>query len=290
MEPIKTISMNSYNQVHVPVTAKVKKLLSENQGKVGAAASLVAGTIFVSGRYFSPILEIEPAPVSEVALASEEMIASTEGTFIATESTNIVKVAEPLSDFEAEFARQRETQGPGGIFEYNGKIFNTFFKEEWESMDQKSKTDYYHKVSGGIEDDKLHLVISDGQGDTAILAYNDHNIMDTKVIDQNNDGIMDVVQEDLNMDGGYESTYEIDKIVVTPEAGSMESTKNVMIDDNEINLAISEEVETISPDDQTLVNTEVTQNIENQNIINDDEIGKYGLRDIIDDMNMDEFM
>lgn len=282
--------MSSGNKIHVPVTAGVKKLLAENQGKVGAAASLVAGTIFVSGRYFSPILETEPAPVSEVACADEEMVACTEGTFIATEPTNIVKVAEPLSDFEAEFARQRETQGPGGIFEYNGKMYNTFFKEEWESMDQKSKTDYYHKVSGGIEDDKLHLVISDGQGDTAILVYNDQNIMGIKVIDQNNDGIIDVVQEDLNMDGTYENTFEIEKVVVTPESGPEESKNNIMIDDNEINPAISEEVETISPDDQTLVNPEVTQDIENQNIINDDEIGKYDLPGIIDDMNMDEFM
>jgi hypothetical protein len=282
--------MSPTSKVNIPVTSAIKKLLTEHQGKAGAAAGLIAGTVFVSGRYFSPILEKEPQPVAEVQCVDDAKVACTDGTFVATEPTSIVVTSNQLNDFESEFAQQREAQGPGGIFEYNGKMYNTYFKEEWESMDTEARNAYYDKVGMGIKDQNLQLVVSDGQGNTSILTYNDQNIMGIQVVDSDQDGIIDIVHTDINMDGNFENTYTIEKVIVQPVDEVPASGTDVMIDDSEINPSINEEIETVSPEDQTMINPESGNAIEDQNIINDDEIGKYNLPGIIDDMNMDEFL
>jgi len=290
METIKTSAMGPATKVNIPVTTEIKRLLLDNQGKIGAAAGLIAGTIFVSGRYFSSILEKEPAPVSEVDCVDDVQVECTDGTYITAETGNIIAIADSQNDFESEFEKQRQAQGPGGIFEYNGKMYNTYFKEEWDSMSQADRNAYYAKVGMSLDEDKLHLVVSDGDGHTAILAYNDQNIMGIQLIDEDKDGIVDVVKGDLNMDGTYDTSYQIEKVVVTPEATVVEDSDHRIIDDSEVNPAHQHDIETVDPDDQTIIKPEIDHGIEGQNIINNENIGQYNLPGMIDDMNMDEFL
>jgi len=290
METIKTSAMGPATKVNIPVTAEIKRLLVDNQVKIGAASGLIAGTIFVSGRYFSPILEKEPAPVSKVDCVDDVQVECTEGTYITAETGNIMAIADSQNDFESEFEKQRQAQGPGGIFEYNGKMYNTYFKEEWDSMSQADKNAYYEKVSMSLDEDKLHLVVSDGDGHTMMLAYNDQNIMGIQLIDEDHDGIVDVVQSDLNMDGTYDITHQIEKVVVHPDATTDVDSDNRIIDDSDVDPAYENGIETVDPDDHTIIKPELNQDIEGQNIINNDDIGKYNLPGMIDDMNMEEFL
>ena len=281
--------MGSATKVNIPVTSKIKSLLIENQGKIGAAAGLIAGTIFVSGRYFSPILEKEPAPVAEVDCVDEAQIDCTEGTYVSADAGKVIVPSDSQNDFESEFAKQREAQGPGGIFEYKGKMYNTFFKEEWDAMSQADKNAYYEKVGMSIDEEQLHLVVSDGDGHTAMIAYNDQNIMQIQLTDTDNDGIVDVVHSDVNLDGVYDISYEIEKVVVNPDVTVDTETDHTIVDDSEVNPKYDPDIETISPEDHTMIKSEIEDDMEHNNVINDDDIGKYNLPGMIDDMNMEEF-
>ena len=62
--------------------------------------------------------------------------------------------------FGPAFKSQRELMGQGGVFEYHGKYYNTFYKEEWDSMSEGQKHDYYLAIDSKIDYDKSIIVSS----------------------------------------------------------------------------------------------------------------------------------
>lgn len=85
--------------------------------------------------------------------------------------------ASASTGFEQAFAEARQEVGPGGYFVWNGNVYNTFFKEEWEAMSPAEQQDYVAAVqedrfenwkvepSPGqpviIDDSKADLVLGD---------------------------------------------------------------------------------------------------------------------------------
>ena len=76
--------------------------------------------------------------------------------------------------FKEAFKSQRELMGPGGVFEYRGQYYNTFYKEEWETMTDSQKNDYYLAIDDKIDYDKSTIVnISKGQKQS--ISLGDYN-------------------------------------------------------------------------------------------------------------------
>lgn len=61
-----------------------------------------------------------------------------------------VKVAEVNDDmsFSEAFASARKQVGAGGVFEWRGKQYGTYYKTEWDSMSQAEKDRYAANVFG----------------------------------------------------------------------------------------------------------------------------------------------
>lgn len=56
-----------------------------------------------------------------------------------------IPVATSVTDemsFADAFANARAEVGPGGVFEWNGNIYNTFYAEEWNNMSQEEKNEF----------------------------------------------------------------------------------------------------------------------------------------------------
>ena len=70
--------------------------------------------------------------------------------------------------FGPAFKSQRELMGQGGVFEYHGKYYNTFYKEEWDSMSEGQKHDYYLAIDSKIDYNKS--IVHDSNGDHQISA------------------------------------------------------------------------------------------------------------------------
>ena len=54
--------------------------------------------------------------------------------------------------FSDAFAQARAELGPGGVFEYNGKLYNTFYSSEWNNMSPQARAEFQSSVFGhGVE-------------------------------------------------------------------------------------------------------------------------------------------
>lgn len=165
-----------------------------------------------------------------------------------------VKVAEVNDDmsFSEAFASARKQVGAGGVFEWRGKQYGTYYKTEWDSMSQAEKDRYAANVFGTSsskssstpeqeqlqhdippenladnsqssvsgEDIKGELVgvqtVTDENGNpmTIVAAkINGHNSM---FVDADVDGYVDVAAMDANADGALD-----DNEVVTLAKGVM---------------------------------------------------------------------
>lgn len=61
-----------------------------------------------------------------------------------------LSVASGVSDdmsFGEAFAAARQEVGPGGVFEWHGHAYGTYYESEWNSMTQEQRDDYFSHVS-----------------------------------------------------------------------------------------------------------------------------------------------
>lgn len=50
-------------------------------------------------------------------------------------------------NFNEAFAQARQQVGAGGVFEYNGRIYGTYYAEEWSNMSSQEKADFQNRVN-----------------------------------------------------------------------------------------------------------------------------------------------
>ena len=66
-----------------------------------------------------------------------------------------VKTATEVNDemsFGEAFSAARAEVGSGGVFEWNGKLYNTFTAEEWEAMSSEEKSDFQDRIYNNDND------------------------------------------------------------------------------------------------------------------------------------------
>lgn len=49
--------------------------------------------------------------------------------------------------FNEAFAQARAQVGPGGVFEYDGRLYGTYYTDEWNAMSQQERADYQSRVN-----------------------------------------------------------------------------------------------------------------------------------------------
>lgn len=81
---------------------------------------------------------IQPTPVSP-------------DTHVTVSGLPVATVGDDLSFGEA-FAEAREQVGAGGVFEWHGGVYGTFYADEWEEMTPEQRTDFNNRVNytGGL--------------------------------------------------------------------------------------------------------------------------------------------
>lgn len=111
-------------------------------GFVAGAASMAAGDVFAAAKTEEEVENTaEEQPQIDPANSPSEqeaIIASDEG----------LRVAQVDDDkpFNEAFADARAQVGPGGVFEWHGKVYGTFYKDEWEQMSAEERAEWQSKV------------------------------------------------------------------------------------------------------------------------------------------------
>lgn len=133
-----TILEEGVNEVQEPEgTSKWKKAA----GMAGIGAAGIAGGIGLSAMASGDDVEAAKQATEAAANADKGNMVKPVGN---------VKVAEVNDDmsFSEAFASARRQVGAGGVFEWRGKQYGTYYKTEWDSMSQAEKDRYAANVFG----------------------------------------------------------------------------------------------------------------------------------------------
>ena len=97
--------------------------------------------------------------------------ASNEGSGAETWSDGALPVADSVNDSRSvseAFSAARAEVGPGGVFEWRGNVYNTYYAEEWNNMSEEDKSEFVNHLSlTEIEDepepsgDVVEIVVAD---------------------------------------------------------------------------------------------------------------------------------
>lgn len=129
-------------------------------------------------------------------------------------------IAEGVTDdmsFGEAFKTSRMEVGAGGIFEWRGNLYNTYYKEEWDAMGANDKAEFaksidpnYYPSTKNDEQEILDIVNDKNQDDLVILDEEDIIILDDdELIIDGDDDIVVVDQDDIIL---YETEDNLEDI------------------------------------------------------------------------------
>jgi hypothetical protein len=195
------------------------KKTKENKSQGIKTAAAVAGGVVVGnlawglaqeakGAFDEYISESETeTPVEVEAVEATPTDALPDGGIEAAEVSDVV--TDDMS-FNEAFAAARSDVGPGGVFEWNGNLYGTYYKEEWDNLSPAETEEYWASVEAADVDIEQEVLPDDITPDEMVAETVDidgDGYEESVLLDSNDDGEIDVVASDFDGDG------EIDTVV-----------------------------------------------------------------------------
>ncbi len=114
-------------------------------GFAAGAAAGVGGTAFASSKP-GDIPAAENETVTDNSTANETQAPAPEDVILANDEG--IRYAHVEADnFNEAFAQARAQVGAGGVFEYDGKLYGTYYADEWDAMSPQEQADYQNRVN-----------------------------------------------------------------------------------------------------------------------------------------------
>lgn len=157
-----------------------------------------------------------------------------------------VKVAEVNDDmsFSEAFASARKQVGAGGVFEWRGKQYGTYYKTEWDSMSQAEKDQYAANVFGTSsskssstpEQEQLqHDIPSENLADNSQSSVSGEDVkgelVGVQTVTDENGNPMTVVAAKIN---GHNSVFVDADVDGYVDVAAMDANADGVLEDNEI--------------------------------------------------------
>ena len=137
-------NQNIENQSAKPMSDSTTKF---NKGKYVA----VAAGGFVTGAGVGVATTANASTASHEAPSdaqTEETIESPEPEQAILANDEGIRYAHvDATNFSDAFAQARQQVGAGGVFEYNGSLYGTYYADEWNKMSAQEKADYQNRVN-----------------------------------------------------------------------------------------------------------------------------------------------
>lgn len=251
---------------------ETKVLNDNNQGKTEkkdnskwgvGVGSYVAGAVSASAvnavagdrPAAEPVVEETPAPADTVASSNNQeptpidpaqSPAAAEVILATDEGVRVAQVDDSAS-FAQAFADARAQVGPGGVFEWRGKVYGTYYKEEWDNMstaeraEYQSRIDYddvrqhdshaqasiHHTTQPAVtNDDEIRVLgvetVQGPNGQPMTIAGLESDNEQALLVDIDNDGQFDVLLHDDNGDGQLQENEVYDISSANVEVADLE--------------------------------------------------------------------
>lgn len=126
-----------------------KKNRSWKQVVIGGVSGILLGSTstFFTGSTSAYDDADAPGHGSQSSTSGEALPVS-EDSAISVEGLPIATVSDDLSFSEA-FAAARQEVGPGGVFEWNGGVYGTYYANEWNEMTAEERAEFGSRISYG---------------------------------------------------------------------------------------------------------------------------------------------
>ncbi len=154
------------------------------KGRTAAAAvsGFVAGAAVGVGATAAAQTQTQTQPLEsaeEIVDKADDSSESTKEVVVAPEPEQAILANDEgiryahvdADNFNDAFAQARTQVGPGGVFEYNGKIYATYVAEEWNEMSAQERADFQSKVFETTP--SHHTPHSHSQATETVTAHNE---------------------------------------------------------------------------------------------------------------------
>lgn len=191
-------------------SSRVKKVA----GVAGVAAAGVA-----SGVVFTSMARGSNDDQSTQADAAQADAAQATHTAVPAGNVKVAEVSDDMS-FDEAFASARKQVGAGGVFEWRGKLYGTYYKNEWDAMSQADKDQYAANVFGTPQA-KTHRTNTQDQPQQDVAEENvaEQNTNVQQVSQQSNNQ-QDMTEADSGEDGKYNIQQVYGATTVTDDDGN----------------------------------------------------------------------
>lgn len=193
-------------------TSQESKLSSRVKKVAGVAGVAAAGV--ASGVVFTSMASGDDADQSTQADAAHAA-----HTAVPAGNVKVAEVSDDMS-FDEAFASARKQVGAGGVFEWRGKLYGTYYKNEWDAMSQADKDQYAANVFGTPQA-KVHNDNSQEQPQKDMAEDTDaeQNTNVQKVSDQT-DNQQDMAEAGSGEGGRYNIQQVYGATIVTDDDGN----------------------------------------------------------------------
>ncbi len=157
-----------------------------------------------------------------------------------------VKVAEVNDDmsFSEAFASARKQVGAGGVFEWRGKQYGTYYKTEWDSMSQAEKDQYAANVFGTssskssttpVQEQLQHDIPQEDLADNTQFSISGEDVkgelVGVQTVTDENGNPMTIVAAKIN---GHNSVFVDADVDGYVDVAAMDANADGALDDNEV--------------------------------------------------------
>ena len=119
-------------------------IAAASAGSFVAGAAAGAATTVAASNTAEEI--VAPVDAQEESDAENVEVPAPEQAILANDEG--IRYAHVDADnFNDAFAQARAQVGPGGVFEYNGKLYGTYLADEWNEMTPQERADYQNRVN-----------------------------------------------------------------------------------------------------------------------------------------------
>lgn len=222
---------------------------------LGAIGAQAADYAFSQVPAEEEIKEEENAETTEDVESAATESSSTEPTAaepVATTSHAAVSVAvvDDSMSFGEAFAAARQQVGAGGVFEWHGNVYGTYYETEWDAMSDAEKQEWQYQAmhtpmeanepqAAAVQEEEEPMLLAtseEEQSDDEVkflgmgeVEYEDGTVMtiaglesggqNAVLFDVDNDGTFDIAAIDENRNGEMEENeyYRIDDPTMTTE-------------------------------------------------------------------------
>ena len=238
-------------------------------GILGGIGAVKAFSFVNKDNVAEPDIIIEPIDDAD-PIISEPVIIYTEAPFATTVDSSM--------SFGEAFSTARDELGQGGFFEWKGNAYNTYYKEEWNSLAKSEQNVFLDSIDQNATEIVVDAEI-DVNNDTNPVIYEIDEEDYIEAAELNQDGIIDSVEIDVSNDA---NTVTPDIIIDVHDDYSMDQ---IMLDaifeadatDNEVNISDTEDVipNLADVENEDEDNDAMPDDDLNPDIDNDVDMGEY---------------